>query len=57
MVLLFGLHCIVMFITIYAMGLSTRMIPEVGMNNSTGGVANGVAGGPDSIDNIAEAIP
>ena len=39
------------------MGLSTRMIPEVGMNNSTGGVANGVAGGPDSIDNVAEAIP
>lgn len=57
MVYCFGLHCIVMFITIYAMGLSTRMIPEVGMNNSTGGVANGVAGGPDSIDNIAEAIP
>ncbi|CUM52216.1 unnamed protein product [Debaryomyces tyrocola] len=57
MVYCFGLHCIVMFITIYAMGLSTRMIPEVGMNNSTGGVANGVAGGPDSIDNIAEPVP
>mmetsp|Transcript_5782 Transcript_5782/g.6946 ORF Transcript_5782/g.6946 Transcript_5782/m.6946 type:complete len:714 (+) Transcript_5782:6907-9048(+) len=57
MVYCFGLHCVVMFITIYAMGLSTRMIPEVGMNHSTGGVANGIAGSPDSPGNLAEPVP
>lgn len=49
----FGLHCIVMFITIYTMGLNTRLIPEVGMNTSTGGVADGSSGSPNSINNVA----
>lgn len=41
-----GLHVIVMFITIYAMNLQTALIPEVGLNTSTGGVAsNQVSGG------------
>lgn len=56
MIYCFGLHCVVMFITIYAMGLSTRMMPEVGLNTSTGGVASGMVGSPDSIDKAAEAI-
>lgn len=33
-----GLHIIVMFITIYAMNIHTSLIPEVGLNSSTGGV-------------------
>lgn len=54
----FGLHCVVMFITIYSMGLSTRMMPEVGMNTSTGGVANGNPGNPDIMQKVAgEGIP
>ncbi|RCK67095.1 Protein CASP [Candida viswanathii] len=41
-----GLHIVVMFITIYAMNLQTAMIPEVGLNTSTGGVAtNQISGG------------
>ncbi|RCK55261.1 Protein CASP [Candida viswanathii] len=41
-----GLHIIVMFITIYTMNLQTAMIPEVGLNTSTGGVAtNQISGG------------
>ncbi|CUM68213.1 uncharacterized protein PRCAT00005934001 [Priceomyces carsonii] len=51
-----GLHCIVVFMTIYSMSLSTSLIPEVGLNSSTGGVAGGgalaaepgVAAQPDS---------
>ncbi|CAX43626.1 CASP protein, putative [Candida dubliniensis CD36] len=35
-----GLHIIVMFVTIYAMNLSTTLIPEVGKNTSTGGIAS-----------------
>lgn len=35
-----GLHVIVASITIYAMNLTTSMIPEVGMNTSTGGVTS-----------------
>ncbi|KAK6201081.1 CASP C terminal-domain-containing protein [Scheffersomyces amazonensis] len=42
-----GLHCVVMFITIYAMSLHTTLIPEVGMNLSTGGVASGKVGSPN----------
>lgn len=33
------LHCLVMFTTIHAMNMNTRLIPEVGLNHSTGGVA------------------
>lgn len=50
----FGLHMIVMVVTIYAMGLSTLMIPEVGMNSSTGGIANKVAGAPDTLAKVME---
>lgn len=32
------LHCLVMFTTIHSMSMSTSMIPEVGLNESTGGV-------------------
>ncbi|KAF6065208.1 CASP C terminal family protein [Candida albicans] len=35
-----GLHIVVMFVTIYAMNLSTALIPEVGKNTSTGGIAS-----------------
>lgn len=35
-----GLHAIVMIITIYSMSLNTTLIPEVGLNVSTGGVAS-----------------
>lgn len=35
-----GLHIIVMFVTIYAMNLLTTLIPEVGKNTSTGGIAS-----------------
>ncbi|CAK7906100.1 protein CASP [[Candida] anglica] len=51
-----GLHCIVMLITIYAMGLSTSMIPEVGKNMSTGGVASGLTGSSDVLADIVETI-
>ncbi|KAG7665393.1 uncharacterized protein J8A68_001081 [[Candida] subhashii] len=43
-----GLHIIVGFITIYAMNLTTSMIPEVGMNTSTGGVASSQVGAPEA---------
>lgn len=49
-----GLHVIVMFITIYAMNLQTALIPEVGLNTSTGGVAsNQVSGG---VNQAAEQV-
>ncbi|WEJ97227.1 hypothetical protein PSN45_004776 [Yamadazyma tenuis] len=35
-----GLHLIVMLITIHTTGINTRMIPEVGINTSTGGEAS-----------------
>ena len=35
-----GLHIVVMFVTIYAMNLLTALIPEVGKNTSTGGIAS-----------------
>lgn len=35
-----GLHIVVMFVTIYAMNLLTTLIPEVGKNTSTGGIAS-----------------
>ncbi|OBA20531.1 hypothetical protein METBIDRAFT_43761 [Metschnikowia bicuspidata var. bicuspidata NRRL YB-4993] len=38
------LHCIVMFTTIHSMSLSARMIPEVGLSHSTGGVADANGG-------------
>ncbi|ODV69321.1 hypothetical protein HYPBUDRAFT_145749 [Hyphopichia burtonii NRRL Y-1933] len=53
----FGLHCIVMFITIYAMSLSTQFMPEVGLNSSTGGVANGMPGSPDTPGNVGYQAP
>lgn len=34
------LHVVVMFTTVHSINLSTRMIPEVGLNHSTGGVAD-----------------
>lgn len=34
------LHCIVMFATVHSMSLSARMIPEVGLSHSTGGIAD-----------------
>lgn len=34
------LHCIVMFTTVHSINLSTKLIPEVGLNHSTGGVAD-----------------
>ena len=42
-----GLHCIVMLITIHSMGIQATMLPEVGMNTSTGGLASSQPGGPD----------
>lgn len=45
----FFLHALVMFTTINSMSVSTTMIPEVGINQSTGGVAEhpvGQAGAP-----------
>ena len=50
-----GLHCVVMIVTIYAMSLNTTMLPEVGLNSSTGGVANGILGSPDVHVNMAAA--
>ncbi|EGW33216.1 uncharacterized protein SPAPADRAFT_151000 [Spathaspora passalidarum NRRL Y-27907] len=44
-----GLHVVVMCITVYAMNLNAAMIPEVGMNASTGGMATNQAGSPDEI--------
>lgn len=35
------LHCVVMFTTVHSINLSTQLIPEVGLNQSTGGVADG----------------
>lgn len=49
-----GLHCIVMFITIYAMNVSTRLIPEVGLKGSTGGVASGLSGSPAVIHDVVQ---
>lgn len=34
-----GLHCIVMLTTIFSTSIHTQMIPEVGINQSTGGAA------------------
>lgn len=34
------LHCVVMFTTVHSINLSTKLIPEVGLNHSTGGVAD-----------------
>lgn len=34
------LHVLVMFTTVHSINLSTKMIPEVGLNHSTGGVAD-----------------
>lgn len=34
------LHVLVMFTTVHSINLSTRMIPEVGLNHSTGGVTD-----------------
>lgn len=52
-----GLHCVVVFVTVYAMNLSTRLIPEVGLKGSTGGVAIGLSGSPEVIQNVHEAAP
>lgn len=38
------LHCVVMFTTVYSVNMSTRMIPEVGLNHSTGGIADASGG-------------
>lgn len=51
-----ALHCIVMFITVYSMNLQAHMLPEVGVNSSTGGLATGMSGSPDRLDKIVEAI-
>ncbi|CAH2350633.1 protein CASP [[Candida] railenensis] len=51
-----GLHFIVMLVTIYSMGLNTQMIPEVGINGSTGGIATGLTGSPD-VDAAAVVNP
>lgn len=40
------LHFLVMFTTIHSVNLSTKMIPEVGLNHSTGGVADADSMGP-----------
>lgn len=39
------LHFLVMFTTIHSMSISTKMIPEVGLNHSTGGSADSTVGG------------
>lgn len=52
-----GLHCVVVFVTVYAMNLSTRLIPEVGLKGSTGGMAVGLSGSPEVIQNAHEAAP
>lgn len=39
------LHFLVMFTTIHSMSISTKMIPEVGLNQSTGGSADSSVGG------------
>lgn len=49
-----GLHAVVMFVTIYAMSIHTTLVPEVGLNTSTGGLATGAAGSPDVVKNLAE---
>lgn len=56
MVYCLGLHCVVMFITIYAMSLNTLQIPEVGLNHSTGGIASGEAGSVDTLHQVAGDI-
>ncbi|KAI5954057.1 hypothetical protein CANMA_004896 [Candida margitis] len=48
-----GLHIIVMFITIYAMNIHTSLIPEVGLNSSTGGVTTNKIGSPQIGENDA----
>lgn len=40
-----GLHLVVVFVSMYIMSLNTSMIPEVGLNQSTGGLATGKVGG------------
>ena len=40
-----GLHFMVMMMTIYSTSANTQLIPEVGINDSTGGVAHGGVGG------------
>ncbi|KAK6457686.1 CASP C terminal-domain-containing protein [Scheffersomyces xylosifermentans] len=53
-----GLHCVVMFITIYSMSMHTSMIAEVGLNTSTGGYASGQAGSPNKVlGNVAGDVP
>ncbi|KAI5964844.1 uncharacterized protein KGF55_001914 [Candida pseudojiufengensis] len=47
-----GLHIIVMFMTVYAMNIHTSLIPEVGLNSSTGGIASNQAGSPGSVQKI-----
>ena len=42
------LHCVVMFTTVHSMNLSAKMIPEVGLSHSTGGVAD--AGGASLLE-------
>lgn len=56
MVYCVALHCIVMFITVYSMNLQAHMLPEVGVNTSTGGLATGLSGSPDKVEKIVEAI-
>lgn len=46
-----GLHIIVMFITIYVMNIHTSLIPEVGLNTSTGGVTTNNLGSSQVVDN------
>ncbi|KAI5949943.1 hypothetical protein KGF57_004453 [Candida theae] len=46
-----GLHIIVMFITIYAMNIHTSLIPEVGLNSSTGGVTTSSVGSSQMVEN------
>lgn len=46
-----GLHIIVMFITIYAMNIHTSLIPEVGLNSSTGGITSNQGGSPQMVAN------
>lgn len=44
-----GLHVIVMVVTIYSMQSHASFIPEVGLNESTGGIPNGHAGRPEHV--------
>ncbi|KAI5951691.1 hypothetical protein KGF54_004766 [Candida jiufengensis] len=49
-----GLHIVVMFMTIYAMNIHTSLIPEVGLNSSTGGIASNQVGSPGSVRKIQD---